>query len=415
MDLEKLPIPLSTFYEMYKKTRQRKATKCGHLLFELDYPKKLRQLCIEVNNMTYKPKSSIAFIITKPKVREVIAADFVDRIAQTLLVQRLLPYLEKYEHPYSFSCRTGKGSLKAVEQLREHIRNVSQNYTKDCYVCSIDFKNFFMSIDIQLYTNKLLQFIEYNYVGEDKEIIKYLTKAIYLHRPQNWCYKKTHIKMWDLLQKDKSLFNAPKDTGIAIGNVTSQTLANFITTSLLQKLDTLGYHHFSFYTDDCVIVVEDKKKFLRDLKDLRIFTKNEMHLCLHPNKFYIQHFSKGINYLGFRLKNSNITPSKRIVHNFKRRIDLLLKLSDTYSIRDMLIFKEKAQQYVNSYLGLLRRCNSYNIRKSQIELLKKSTWNRIFNFCEYDKIIIKKSQLLSQHKILKNKRRKIEILHFNYE
>lgn len=115
---EDCPFPLSEIYDIYRITKKHKASKPSHLLFQLYYPQYLRSLWQDINNCHYRPSSSIAFIITKPKVREVIAADFRDRVVQNLLVQEMLPSLEEYEHPHSYSCRKGKGCLAAVQRLQ---------------------------------------------------------------------------------------------------------------------------------------------------------------------------------------------------------------------------------------------------------------------------------------------------------
>lgn len=387
--LEKYPIPYSFFLKCYKTCRKHKRNKASQLLFENDQIHELITLCHEVNNMQYEQRTSIAFIITKPKVREVLAADFRDRIAQTVLVQKLLPYLENYLHPDSYSCRVGKGGLKAAQQFSEYVREVSENYTRDCWLFSLDLQGFFPSIDTKLWTRELVRFIDQYYDGEDKELVKYLTKSIYLYQPQNNCVKMSPAWMWGLLDPKKSLIGKTNHIGIAIGNVTAQVLALFVTTIILRILERLGIK-FVCYTDDIKGIVREKKEILKRLPWLRKFIWRKCHLKLHPDKFDLQHFSKGIRVGAFKLRFNRVLPNDRIAHNFKYKIDRLVKKCKE-DAKFVLRKKNDIMAFVNSYLGMLRHCNAFNLRKEQIERMKQTVVEKVFTFSRwYDKINIKK-------------------------
>ena len=55
------------------------------MAFELDYEHNLVDLCEEINNGSYQPGNSIAFIVDKPVKREIFAADFRDRVVHHLI------------------------------------------------------------------------------------------------------------------------------------------------------------------------------------------------------------------------------------------------------------------------------------------------------------------------------------------
>lgn len=397
--LESLPFPLSEFYSIYRKTKKNKASKPSHLIFQLYYPQELRRLCMEVNMREYRPTTSIAFVITHPKTREVIAADFRDRVVQTLLVQEMLPHLEAYEHPHSYSCRVGKGCLAAVQRLQE----LNEKY-RDGYVCFVDLANHFMSIDTEFWTPKVQAFIDEHYDAGDRcEILKFLAQAIYLHRPQDDCIRKSPLWMWNAIPPKKSLFHS--ETGTPIGNVTSQTLSNFITTGYLNLVEAAGFE-FAFYTDDNGIFTFDKEKLLAYLPIFRDYLWKEAHLRLHPDKFYLQECRKGFNAFGFRIKGNNITPSKRIVHNFKRLVDYLLKIAEE-DVRNIYIYRDKAQARLNSYLGLLGWSHSYNLRKTQMIRLQNSKWRQIFRFgANFHKVTIKTTKTRRAYFLRQNAIRK---------
>lgn len=398
-DLESLPFPLSEFYSVYRKTKKNKASKPSHLIFQLDYPAHLRRLCLEVNGMTYCPSTSIAFVITKPKIREVIAADFGDRVVQTLLVQEMLPFLEEYEHPHSYSCRVGKGCLAAVQRLQE----LNAKY-RDGYVCFVDLANHFMSVDTEFWTPRVQDFIDEHYEAGDRcEILKYVAAAIYHHRPQDDCIRKSPMWMWASIPPQKSLFHS--ETGVPIGNVTSQTLSNLITTGYLRMVEEAGFE-FAFYTDDNGIFTHDKEKLLAYLPIFKDYLWKEARLHLHPQKFYLQDCRKGFNAFGFRIKGNNITPSKRIVHNFKRLVDYLLLLAED-DVRNIYLYRDKAQARINSYLGLLGWSHSYNLRKAQMIRLQNSKWRQVFLFgTQFHKVVIKLAKTRRAYFLRQNRIRK---------
>lgn len=355
--LECYPIPYLDFFNNYIICRRRKSNKASHLIFEMNRAEELIELCHEVNLFRYQQRESIVFVITKPKVREVIAADFRDRVVQTILVQRLLPYFEKHEHRDSYSCRVGKGGLAAALQFREYVKQMSNNYTEDCYVFSLDIKAFFPSIDTALWTRKLLEFIDENYEGDDAELIAYLIKSIYLYKPQNNCVKMSPQRLFDLVPPNKTMLGKDNGKGVPIGNVTSQTLANFITTLLLVVLERQGIL-FVCYTDDIKGVVKDKGKILRLLPYLRKITEQKLHLTLHPDKFDIQHYSHGIRVGGFKIRFDRMLPNDRIAHNW-------LHKTTTTPV-------DKCQEIVafgNSYLGMMRHQNTYRLRKQGVDNL----------------------------------------------
>ena len=43
------------------------------------------KLCEEINTGTYQPGRSIAFVVDKPVIREIFAADFSDRVVHSTL------------------------------------------------------------------------------------------------------------------------------------------------------------------------------------------------------------------------------------------------------------------------------------------------------------------------------------------
>lgn len=374
--LEFYEIPLEEWYEVNRQCRRRKAMKPSCLIFQYHLVVQLVELVHEVGNMEYVMRVGICFMITVPRLREVLAADFGDRLVQTWYFNELNWWLEQYHlHPDSYSCRVGKGGLRAVQQFQEYVFEVSEGYTVDCYVASLDLQSFFMSIDTELAVCLMTRFIEEVYGGPHKNLLLYLTRIIYQSLPQSHCVIKSNERMWLGFPKSKSLRGKTDGIGIPIGNVTSQMLANFITTFYLRYLSSLGYR-FVHYTDDTAFVFQDKVKFLEDIERFEWFLRTELHLTLHPNKRYLQHYSKGICMLGYKVRYDRILPSDRIVHNLEWKVDCAIRKAEG-NMSYMLMEKDHFVQVINSYTGLMKWCNTFRLRRMILKSIAASAWGRM--------------------------------------
>ena len=61
--------------------------------YRAHFEEDLFTLAMEVKNRTYKPSTSTCFIVTRPKLREVFAANFRDRVVHHWICLRLEPLL----------------------------------------------------------------------------------------------------------------------------------------------------------------------------------------------------------------------------------------------------------------------------------------------------------------------------------
>ena len=82
-------ISLEDIFEAYFECRKNKRRTVNALRFEIDYEPLCVQLWKDINEGTYSIGKSIAFIVTRPKPREVFAATFRDRIVHHLIARRL--------------------------------------------------------------------------------------------------------------------------------------------------------------------------------------------------------------------------------------------------------------------------------------------------------------------------------------
>lgn len=98
----------------------------------------------------------------------------------------------------------------------------------------------------------------------------------------------------------RSPFPVPQGgKGLPIGNLTSQLFANFYLTPFDHYVKhTLGVRYYGRYADDFVIVHPDRE-YLRELVPLlERFLRDELGLTLHPRKRWLQHYARGVSFLG---------------------------------------------------------------------------------------------------------------------
>ena len=332
------------------------------------------------------------FIMLKPKLREIIYCTYGIKLIQSFYSITIRYYLESdFLLPDSFSCREGKGVLRAVNTFRDYIKQESENFTVDIWLASVDIQNFFYSIDCRLAVDKILAYIDAHDIP-NKELFVYLTKVLYLSYYQDFLIpptKKT-AKRSGLLKKEKTLLHNRPYKGVPIGNWPSQVIGNFLTTFPLLYLRAMGYK-FIHYTDDSGIVVKDKEKWMKDIKLLDDFYKTELHLTLHPDKRYLQHYSKGIVLLGRKIKFNRVLPSNNTYNTVERFINIKIDLAR----KERSYIYENCEEFMqsfNSYMGLLIHMNTYRFRQKLIRRLKKSPWTMVLDFerKDYSKVNIKK-------------------------
>jgi RNA-directed DNA polymerase len=388
-NLETYPIPLHEWLILSIMTAKGKHNKPSCVFFHLDRIHELIRLCHEVNLCEVMPREGTAHIIFEPRIREIVCAHFSSRVKQTFYITSLKAMLEQFYHPDSYSCRVGKGGLKGILQLQDYIFEASNGYTEDCWIAKVDLKAFFMSLDCfqtaEIFTNLINERMP---DGDRKEILKYLTRIIYLAATKDHIKDMARPEERAMLEPIKSIYNQPYYRGVPIGDWGSQTAGLVITTFALFYLSSLGYT-FIHYTDDTVVVVRDKQKWLEDVERLSLFYKNEFGLTLHPQKRYLQHYSKGVEALGYKLRFNRILPSDRIYHNLCWFIERTIRKADM-NPNYVLTHKDKILATTNSYLGFLKWCNAYRLRKWVCEQIVNSAIGMVMEAAkDYSKVTIK--------------------------
>ena len=116
--------------------------------------------------------------------------------------------------------------MESVEPINS-FANVLKITQKIVYVLKLDIEGFFMHINKEILFSRLQKFIEAKYKQNDKELVLEICHKIIFNSPTENCIIKGAAKNWEGLPKNKSLFHSPQNSGLPIGNLTSQIFANF--------------------------------------------------------------------------------------------------------------------------------------------------------------------------------------------
>lgn len=375
-------VELEGLLEAYFDCRKNKRKTASALVYEMDYESRLIVLRDRINARTYQPGKSICFVVTRPRYREVFAASFEDRIVHHYIALRLEPLFELVFSPRTFNCRKGKGQLYGISILKSDIRECSEDYATDCYIMKLDLKGFFMSIDKYMLAEKIDRFIVKYYKGEDIEDLRYLCRIVILHCPEKNCERHSPITYWDCLPANKSLFTNGEGKGVAIGNLFAQLFANFLLNDLDWYIEELGFIYHGRYVDDFYIIDKDKSKLLNAVQPIREKLKS-MGLRLNDRKFYLQHYTKGVEFTGTIEKPNRNYCCNRTITNF---IIAIRKLNNASTIKQV----NHAVCSINSYLGLLRHSNEYNTRKKILGMIEPKAYEYIYIKGHYEIVALKR-------------------------
>lgn len=346
-------VTIQEVYDAYYDCRKHKRNKKSAIDFEIGFETELIKLHRELNNGTYRKRPCIVFCVTRPKLREVFAADFRDRIVQHLLMLRFETIFEKRMIDTSYSCRKGKGTLYGIKETQRQIEEVSNDYADDAYILTCDIKGFFMSIDRQKVLRMVDEVLKEEAV-EDLQYWRWLWSLTILTPCEENCRKVGDLSLFEKLPKEKSIL-MNKGRGLPIGDVTSHYLSNLYLTSFDKWAKAfLGDNgRYGRYADDWVAVHKDKGRLLSMLSEVRKFLKENLNLTLHPDKIYLQEVKKGVKFCGAVVKQKRLYISNMTMKSVYYAVDRY-----NSGRQDLQSFC----QTMNSLFGLLGHFATYAIR-----------------------------------------------------
>lgn len=205
----------------------------------------------------------------QPKLREIIAADFRDRVVHHVLIERLNKKIfePRFIHD-SYACRVNKGTHAAVDRLNSFIHSL-RGKAKLTYYLQLDIKSFFINIDKNILYGLIRKKVQ------DKELL-WLAREIIFYTPADGYLITGNQRLMEKLPEHKSLIKAQDKTkGLPIGNLTSQFFANVYLNELDQYVKhELKCRYYLRYCDDFILLDTDKDKLGKWKEQIRQFLQD---------------------------------------------------------------------------------------------------------------------------------------------
>ncbi len=338
--------------QAYFDCRRTKRNSASALAFEQDLERNLCRLQEELTDGTYRPGRSICFVITRPKPREVWAADFRDRIVHHLFYNRIAPRFYARFIADSCACIPGRGTLYAAERLEAKIRSITQNWSRPAWYLKLDLANFFVSID-----KRILQELLAARITEPWWL--QLAETFLFHDPRQDFELRGSPKLLDLVPPHKRLASQPAHRGLPIGNLSSQFFANVYLDVLDQVVKhRLGCRHYVRYVDDFILLHESPQWLNRAKAEIEQLLADRLAARLNPAKTILQPVDRGVDFVGQVIKPWRRSIRRRTYHEAITRT----------AGGDAADLFETA----NSYFGMLRQAtHSHTDRARLANLLRR--------------------------------------------
>lgn len=307
--------------------------------FGKDVERELFALERELREKTYRPGLYRTFWIHDPKLRRINKATVRDRVLHHAMFRVLNPIFEPTFIYGSFSCRVRKGTHKGVEYLADCLRKVSRNNTSPCFALKCDVRKFFDSINHEVLFSILKKRIR------DEDTLRLLREIIDSYATSvparsaggggEKCSKK----------------------GVPIGNLTSQLFANVYMNELDQFVKhTLRVKYYARYTDDFVILSDDRTYLETLVPRIENFLQTCLSLSLHPDKVSIRKYRQGIDFLGYVALPNHVVLRSSTQRRIYRKVRERVRRFRAGTISETTLFSS-----LNSYLGVLSHADAHAV------------------------------------------------------
>ena len=283
---------------------------------------------IQIQNMlkskSYIPSPYVEMTIhdgNRKKERIIYKPQFYpDQCIHWALMQQIEPILRRGMYYWNCASIKGRGLHHGMRKLKKALVE-DRKYTKYCL--KLDIKKFYPNINKQCLKDKFRRVI------------------------------KDENTLWLI---DSIIDSA--DSGVPIGNYTSQWFANFY----LQDLDhyikeELGIKYYIRYMDDMVLFSNNKKELRKCKYAIDEFLARE-HLRIKENWQLFKTDSRPIDFLGYRFYRGYTTLRRSNFLRIKRRIKKISK-------KEELNFKDACA--IMSYNGWIIHSDSYNYTQKYLK------------------------------------------------
>lgn len=246
---------------------------------------------------------------------------FPDQIIHWALMLQLQPVIKRGMYEYCCGSVPGRGTGHAQKALRRWLDN---DYKGTKYCLKLDIRKFYPSVDLSLLKNMFRRV----------------------------------VKDADCLWLIDTILDSNPQTGLPIGNYTSQWFSNFF----LQGLDhfikeKLGVKYYIRYVDDLVLLGGNKKALHRARLAIDEYLRG-IHLTMKPNWQVFLVNARAIDFLGLRFYRNPTTLRKRNALRIRRRL-AKIKRKGKLSYTDACA--------VVSYWGWIKHSDSYRFYHTHVK------------------------------------------------
>lgn len=341
-------------YGIMKETRRNKRRGRDSVEFEANWAPLLVRARGAREDRTLRIERNYAFLTPRPRWREIFATEFGGRMNDHEVCDIVIPIADKILSPFTFNNRKGMGSQAAINQLLEHIFEVTEGYTKPARIVKIDFSGFFPHALWDVAERCLCDVIDgAGLDDETRAYLKWLTMISVHCNPAGHCELRTQPRLWkEHIDPEKSIRTKPEGMGAAIGRLIWQTgMGLYINDEIIWLTQECGLRLVCFVDDIVFIVPEERHGYLLGLLPelrRRLALKG---VRLNERKFYDQPYQHGCEFLG-----SHIRPNRAHLNNttFENAIRTIEGLNACpYKNIDRMVAS------FNSYSGLLKARSDY--------------------------------------------------------
>ncbi|WGW01373.1 RNA-directed DNA polymerase [Vibrio sp. YMD68] len=278
-----------------------------------------RDLSENILTEKYKPQNYTRFAVKDPKLREIYAPSFSDRIVHLWLANQFKPLMNRVLIDDTYASREKKGTLAAINKVQKIMRQPTHKF-----YLQLDIQSFFNHIDKNRLKAKLYELIERkaDWSPLRKYTIIYLVDRIINHDTARESFTLSGQRtLLITIPKHKLLTFSPNGIGLPIGSVTSQMFANFYLNSLdhfiKHDLKVKGYVR---YMDDPILFSNERPTLINWKNKIAHFLDSNLKLSLHPTKQALQPVSLGANYLGYIIYPHYKHIRNNTLKNLKKRL-----------------------------------------------------------------------------------------------
>lgn len=336
-----LNMDLENLYTAYMASRKHNKRSEDMVFFEIDLYANLSRLCERINSGSYVPLHNYSFIHRRGSTpREVFAAEPELKTMMAFALTRISPLIENHLSDRTFNNRVGMGAQLAVNTLINDIYEVSEGYTKPCWIIKTDYKGYFPNMNRDTAFRQFMDIVNNEYHGRDKDDVIYCLATACFTAPER-SRRKSALWEWADYPDYKSVYKRPDGIGGFIGYTSWRTVASLYPTEIDRFVEENISRHFVRYVDDTVIVTDNKEMVLAQFPEYR----RRLHaigITMHPHKFYCQPYEHGVEFLGYHILPGRVHPKRRTVERART------------VAKDRARGRRKFIASMNSYLGIIK-------------------------------------------------------------